>query len=252
MAEKPSYEDLEQKVQELQNEVLGLRQVKQALGGSAENIHSFLDELRDGFFVSDSKGAITYLNKALGDIFGYDNPQEAVGKHFSEHLSPDVLEGITEKFNRAISDKNYSELIELPALRKDGSTVFVQLKHSPVMEGGNIVGTKGMLRDITARKNREKVLRERTRWKRALLDGITESVFLIDLEGKIQTINKTAAERFGGTVETFTGLNVNDLMPPHLAEARQAKHAEVIRTGLPLRFIPNHRTKTSLKCSPRE
>ena len=42
MAEKPSYEDLEQRVQELEKEVFELKQVRQALGGSAENIYSFL------------------------------------------------------------------------------------------------------------------------------------------------------------------------------------------------------------------
>jgi PAS domain S-box-containing protein len=235
MADKPSYEDLEQRVQELENEILQLRQVKNAVGGAEENIYSFLDELRDGFFVSDNKGFITYANKALTNSFGYENPQEAVGKHFSEHLSPKMIEDVTVKFNRAMRDEDYSELVEFPALRKDGSTVFVQLKHSPVMEGGMIAGTKGIIRDITAQKKAEKGLLESERWTRALLDAITESVFLIDGDGNIQAINKTAAERFGGTVETFTGLCVNDLMPPHLAESRKAKHEEVFRTGLPLR-----------------
>jgi PAS domain S-box-containing protein len=158
-----------------------------------------------------------------------------VGKHFSEHLSPKLTEEITEKFNRTIRDKDYSELVEFPAIRKDGSSVFVQLKHSPVIEGGKIVGTKGIIRDITASKMAKKALLESERWTRALLDAITESVFFIDVEGKIQAINKTAAERFGGTVDTFTGLCVNDLMPPHLAESRQAKHDEVFRSGVSLR-----------------
>ena len=237
MAEKPSYEYLEQRVRELEKEVLDLRHAKQASGETDENVYSFLDELRDGFFVTDSRGIITYVNKTLGDIFDYENPREEAGKHFTEFLSPEVVAEMTEKFNRSISDKDYSEVIEFPAIRKDGTTAFLQMNHRPLIEGGKIVGTKGIVRDITANKRAEKALVESEGRVRALLDAITESVSLLDLNGTIQALNKTAAHRFGGTVEKLTGTCIWDLMPPDLSRVRKGKLDEVIESGTPARSV---------------
>jgi PAS domain-containing protein len=88
MAEKPSYEDLEQRVKELETEVLKLSQVKQAAGQTEENINSLAGDLRDGFFTTDTEGTITYVNKAFREIFGYETQQEALGKHFTEFIPP--------------------------------------------------------------------------------------------------------------------------------------------------------------------
>ena len=132
---KPTYEDLEQRVQELEDEVRDLKLLTNALGGTGGDIYSFLDELRDGFFVTDIKGTVTHVNKALSEMFGYESPVDAVGNHFSEYLPKEVTEEVGEKFNRAINDINYEELIEIPAYRKDGSTVFVQLKLSQEISG---------------------------------------------------------------------------------------------------------------------
>ena len=233
---KPSYEDLERRVQELENEVQDLKLVKQALGGTGGNVDSFLDELKDGFFVTDINGKVIHVNKALSEMFGYESPGDAVGNHFSEYLPKDVNEEVGEKFNRAISDINYEELLEIPALKKDGSTVFVQLKHSPVMEGEKVVGTKGMIRDITPRKRTEEALKESEKRMKALLDSITETAIMVDLDGTIQAVNKTAAKRFGGTVKSITGRNVWDFMPADVVRKRIAKRDEVFRKGVSLRF----------------
>jgi PAS domain S-box-containing protein len=155
----------------LENQVRDLKLGKQALGGTEWGIFRFLlDELRDGFFVTDIKGKVIHVNKALSEMFGCKSPGEAVGNHFSEYLPKEVTEEVGEKINRAISDINYEELLEIPALRKDGSTVFVQLKHSPVMEGEKVVGTKGVIRDITPRKRTEEALKESEKRYRSLFE----------------------------------------------------------------------------------
>jgi PAS domain S-box-containing protein len=209
---KPSYEDLEQRVQELENEVLDLKLVKQALGGTGGDLDSFLDELRDGFFVTDIQGKLIHVNKALGEMFGYKSPGEAVGNHFSEYLPKEVTEEVGEKFNRAISDINYEELLEIPALRKDGSTVFVQLKHSPVTEGEKVVGTKGMIRDITSRIHTEEALKESEERYRSLFEDNQMAMFLIEPDtGKIVEANSAACSFYGYTKKELTELKMTDI-----------------------------------------
>jgi PAS domain S-box-containing protein len=71
---------------------------------------------------------------------------------------------------------------------------------------------------------------------RALLDATTELVMLVDKDGKILALNKTAADRFEKTPEEAAGLNVLDLLEPEAAERRKAYGEEVIRTGKSVRF----------------
>jgi PAS domain S-box-containing protein len=237
---KPTYEDLEQRVQELEDEVRDLKLLAHALGGTGGDIYSFLDELRDGFFVTDIKGTVTHVNKALSEMFGYERPVDAVGNHFSEYLPKEVTEEVGEKFNRAINDINYEELIEIPAYRKDGSTVFVQLKHSPVMEGEKIVGIKGMIRDITPRKMTEDALRESEERYRSLFEDNQMVVFLVEPDtGKIVEANSAACSFYGYSKEQLTHLKITDINT--LPDEDLRKLADDIMSKTQGRFFFTHR-----------
>ncbi len=70
----------------------------------------------------------------------------------------------------------------------------------------------------------------------ALLNATTDTLLLIDLEGRVIAANTVAAGRFGMTLEAFEGKNTYDLMPVELAESRRSKVEKVIRTGKPCGF----------------
>jgi PAS domain S-box-containing protein len=76
---------------------------------------------------------------------------------------------------------------------------------------------------------------------RALLDATTELVMLLDTDGRILALNKTAADRLEKTPEEAVGLNVVDLVEPEAAERRKPYGEEVIRTGKSVRFRDGRR-----------
>ena len=96
-------------------------------------------------------------------------------------------------------------------------------------------------RELAERKKAEEALRESEEMARAILNATTESVFLIDDQQIILTMNKTAAQRFGKDEEELVGLRVQDIhsnahLSPALAESREARIREVIRSGKSVRF----------------
>jgi PAS domain S-box-containing protein len=236
MAKKPTYKELEQRIKALEKEAVERGQVEQALRKTDGDIYSLLNDLRDGFFITDSKGTITFVNKALGEMGGYENPEEMIGTHFLEYLPSEVREEIIEKFNRAIEDKDYSELLEFPAIKKDGSIALFQLKHCPVVEDNRIIGAMGIIRDITERRRTEDARRESEERVRALMNATTESALLLDSRGTLLDLNKIAARRFGGKMEQLMGLCIYDLMPAPVAQLRKARIDKVFRSGAPIRF----------------
>ena len=83
---------------------------------------------------------------------------------------------------------------------------------------------------------RELALRESEATLRGILDATQESVWVFSPEGRILAANKTALERFGKTAGEVTGRLMEEILPPGLARARQARLREVLKTGAPVEF----------------
>ncbi len=70
----------------------------------------------------------------------------------------------------------------------------------------------------------------------AILNAITESIWLVDSEGRILAANSIASERMGIQVSEIRGRNYFDLMPLCLAEPQRAQTEKVFRSGISVRF----------------
>lgn len=136
------------------------RKSKEALRVSEEKYRTLVNEIRDGFFVIDAEGAVTFANRAMADIFGYEKPESILGKSFTDFVKPGHLADEPKRSSIAHIYGDYSEIHEIPCLKTDGEEVAIQLKHSPIIEEGNIVGTRGVIRDITKQKKAMEALKE--------------------------------------------------------------------------------------------
>ena len=90
--------------------------------------------------------------------------------------------------------------------------------------------------ELVERERAEEALRESEEMARAILDATTESVFLVDEQGTILTLNQTAAQRLGKRESELVGLGPQDLVSlgvvsPGLVKSREACIQEVIRSG---------------------
>ena len=95
--------------------------------------------------------------------------------------------------------------------------------------------------ELGERKRVEQALRASEEMAQAILNATTESVILIDAQGTILAMNRTAAQRLGKTVDELVGLQTRDLLsrgilPPGLVKSRLVAFDEVIRTGKPARI----------------
>ena len=81
------------------------------------------------------------------------------------------------------------------------------------------------------------------RYLDALINAPTDSMILLDLEGKIIASNVVAAERHGLIPEQFIGKIVYDLLPKELIESRRSKVEQAIEKKSPSRFIDKRADK---------
>ena len=75
MARKPTYEELEQRVNALEKEFVERKQAEESLLESEERYRSLLEASPDPIVVYDIEGRATYFNSAFIQTFGWSHDE---------------------------------------------------------------------------------------------------------------------------------------------------------------------------------
>ncbi len=95
MAEKESYEELEQRILVLEKENSDFKQANLELEEYKINFRSLFNSTQDAIMIINAaNGKIMAVNPAVADILGYEN-EDLIGEHFSI-LFPPVLQSTDE------------------------------------------------------------------------------------------------------------------------------------------------------------
>jgi len=105
-------------------------------------------------FESDIDLSITYTNQRGFELFGYTKEDLATRISALELISPEDRARAGEILARRIQGQTLGPS-EYQALRKDGSTFPILLNISPIMQEGEIFGFRGVIVDISERKQAE-------------------------------------------------------------------------------------------------
>lgn len=118
----------------------------------------------DAFIFSDREGIIQLWSPSAEAMFGY-TAGEAIGQSL-DLIIPDNLrkrhwDGYYQVMETGVT-RYGTELLSAPSLRRDGTRISTEFSMTLVKdEGGNIIGTGAIIRDVTARWQKEKALKER-------------------------------------------------------------------------------------------
>lgn len=235
MAKKPTYEELEQRVKELEREVSEcnraaeeLKQEQSIFTGGPIVVFTWL---------ATENWPVAYVSPNVSQ-FGYQAEDFVSGKL----PYADIIH--LEDLDKVLSEvKEFSESgipfyeQEYRIIRADGETRWV---HDFTIvrrnDEGKITNYDGYVLDITSRKQAEENLREREETLKALLNAPTENAMLVDLEGTILALNQVGVQRLGKSEDELIGKGIFDYLPHDVAESRKTHADKVVRTGKSFRF----------------
>ncbi len=227
--------ELRRRVAELERATERLRQ--QLRADCRQNEQSVLENINDIVYTTDLEGNVVSVNQAVKRILGFD-PAEVIGTHYGRWMSredfdrveavrPDVLKG-QRRTNRAV------------LCDRGGKEHHVEINVGPLVVGGRIEGTQGVIRDVTAQQHAERQIRESEEKLRSLFNATTESIFLLDREGTVLAVNETGARRFGKRPDELIGTKIaevgEDHFPASAVEYRTRRITPVLHTKQPVRF----------------
>jgi PAS domain S-box-containing protein len=181
---------------------------------SDRRIRELTESLSEVIFETDMAGTITFINRAGLKEFGYTKEQVEGGMTLYDVLPLDKHEEIRELIAQAVIDEP-SGWMEVPGLRRDGSTFPISVRASLIVREGVPVGIRGIALNVTERKRAEQQLEESEKRIRELTDALPEIIFETDANLIVTFASAAIFTRYGWTTGEVEGkMNILDMVAP--------------------------------------
>jgi PAS domain S-box-containing protein len=158
MIQKQTYEELEQRIQELKKEAFEPKRAEEALEESETRYRRLFESAQDGILILDADtGKIEDANPFILDMLGHDH-KEMVEKKLWEIGAFKDIEKSQSAFLE-LQEKEYIRYENLPLETKDGRDISVEFVSNVYLVNHKKV-IQCNIRDITKRKRAEEALRK--------------------------------------------------------------------------------------------
>jgi len=135
------------------------RRAEEAQKESEKRYRNLFDSTMDGIYQTDGEGVFTLVNPAMARILGYASVEDLIGRRSQDYLS-DVKE--REAYVRELRSKKSVSAYPVRGKRGNGEAAYAEISsHILKDENGTILGTEGIMRDVTGRRMAEEEMRTR-------------------------------------------------------------------------------------------
>jgi len=205
------------------------RFAEQRLKASEERFRSIVENAGDAIYVLDKQGNFLDLNHKAEELTGF-NRADFIGHPFRMILPDGGSPKAVERSNQVISGK--LARVELEIKTASDYNVPVELTSTPLVIGGKTVGTLGIVRDITQRREIEEGLKESERRFRLLFNRVFDALVVINAEGEVVDVNEAACKLLNYTKSELLKLRIENLHPKEEMEKIQAAVERVMEKGV--------------------
>lgn len=162
-----------------------------------------------GAFSINLDGYVLYTNQVAAEIFGYQSSEKMISaKPLQKGQNRKNLDSLFEALKKATTIKHYSFSIK------------TRTGHSKTLRCDGVLHNNQvwmLIPEADECSQKKMALEQELQAQAALANAFDDWALLIDLDGRIQTINATAAEKLGGHPHDLVGLNIFSAMPSNSA-----------------------------------
>lgn len=144
--------DLEAANEALRREISVRTQVEKDLEASERRYRTLAEDLDEVIFSLDLQGRITYISPVIERLAGFE-PRTLVGSGLAALVQEGDETTLGSSLERTCAGS--SQTVTLGLRTHDGGSLHVRLSTVPTLEGGTVVGVRGVLTDITERRRLE-------------------------------------------------------------------------------------------------
>ena len=215
MAKKPTCEELERKVKELEKKSVKPKRTEEALRESEHYFHSLLSNIYEDILVINRDHLITDANKAFLDTCGRKR-EEVIGHHCYEisHNFNEPCEKRGEQcMLREVSETGEPRTCLHQHVQPDGSKVWVDIILSPLTdENGKVTHVIEAIREVSDLIKAQEELRESEEKFRSFMETASDLMHIADKDGNLTYVNKSMAGTLGYSKEEMIGMHITQFI----------------------------------------
>jgi diguanylate cyclase (GGDEF)-like protein/PAS domain S-box-containing protein len=205
---------------------------------SEDKYRTIMEDMRECYYEVDLKGNFTFFNDALCRQLGYSR-EELMGMNYRVYIKPEQIKRHVEIYKHVYRTGEPNESFTTEQVRKDGKLILAETSVFPLRNGnGEIIGFRGIGRDVTERTQIEEALRLSGERYRTTLEEIDEGYYEVDLAGNFTFTNDAACRQFGYSRKELIGLNYRAYVPKEDVKNVFRAWNKVYRTGEPVKSFP--------------
>jgi PAS domain S-box-containing protein len=259
MAEKPTYEELERRLADLEKENKRLQKAEKALKEGDERLFQIIQGSSIPTFVIDRDHRISHWNRAVENLTGLP-AEKMIGtreqwKAFYNHERPVMADLLVDGISTAALSRYYGDRFRqsaviqgayeaegfFPHLGEEGKWLFFTA--APLKNGeGRITGAIETLQDITRRKWAEAAIRESGKRYKRFIDFVPYPVVVFTPQGRVAYLNPSFTEVFGWSLAELKDRRI-PYIPSGLEEETRDRIDALIENRLLVRYETQRLTK---------
>ncbi len=201
MAKKPTYEELEKRVQELENTASGQKLVEEKLYEKMHFSQTLLQAAPVFFVAINAQGKTIIANETMLDSLGYKQ-EEIVGKDYLTTFVPEKNREELSKIFYKLIRLNKPTLNENYILTKDGKEILIEWHGRSIFNKKNeFLYFIGLGIDVTERRQAEKELKREREALSMILESTPHGIALVDHGDNYRYLNPYYTKITGYTLE---------------------------------------------------
>ena len=191
------------------------RKAEQTLKESEEKYRSLVELAPDGIIAVNTEGIVTAANRSFLRLVGYDSEEGIVGKPFTElkTIRVEDIPKFQEMFMSLIKGEPALP-VEFFYARRDGTSRWAEVHPGLLTKEGNPVGVQVLMRDVSERKDAEKLILENQQKFAALFIGNPEATVYTDPSFHIIDVNPRFVSLFRYLPTEVKGKYLTDVVVP--------------------------------------
>jgi len=218
----------------ISKDISNRKRIEETLTREQFFLDALMNNLTDYIYIKDRESRFLRINKSHARVLGFDDPDRVIGKsdsdfYLKEHSHQAKEDELT--IVRTGQTINKEEKLTLNG-RPD---LWVFTTKMPLLDHeGNIIGTFGISRDITEKKNLEDALHLKRIQLEAIIENSPDQIYYKDRNSKFVLCNAPVALLAGCASEKdLIGKSDFDFYPHYMAQQYFNDEQTLMEKGLP-------------------
>lgn len=211
-------------------DITGQKKVELALKESEEKFREMADLLPQIIFETDAQGNFVFVNKQASKIFGYPEDFKISGLNSINFHAEEDRARVIDNIRLSMAGQQV-ENNEYKMVRRDGSTFQALVYSSPIVKENTPIGLRGIIVDISERKQAEDALRASEEIFNQFMEHSPIYIFFKDENIRSMRLSRNYEKFLGKKLDELLGKSMIELFPSDLAKQMVEDDLRILKLG---------------------